>query len=356
MQVSSVRSHSYQANGGCLPHILVIYFGHSHVKLLRQAFEQRFDDLALVFDRVNAIELKFENTGGNQHEGYCALLSGEKQLPGITLGQSSIGYKDRSETMKETNVEPVENSRPQPGLLRRLMYIVLILFLIAGIAASSLVIFSVSAATRAAKTVTQPLSDLVKQLAEEATPVILPDPVTIVREINRLNQLETASYSLQKIVTAQRNQEVLWGALGESLIFVAVGDVIAGIDLSQLQVQDLQIVDPETVMVHLPDAQVLHYSLDNTQSYVADRDKGLFAQVDSQLETQVRQEAEKQILEEALAAGILQEANENARTNMESFLNKLGFDNVVFTEGPPPPAPPYEQDLPKGTILTTPTP
>lgn len=258
--------------------------------------------------------------------------------------------------MKETNVEPVESSRPQPGLLRRLMYIVLILFLIAGIAASSLVIFSFSAATRAAKTVTQPLSDLVKQLAEEATPVILPDPVTIVREINRLNQLETASYSLQKIVTAQRNQEVLWGALGESLIFVAVGDVIAGIDLSQLQVQDLQIVDPETVMVHLPDAQVLHYSLDNTQSYVADRDKGLFAQVDPQLETQVRQEAEKQILEEALAAGILQEANENARTNMESFLNKLGFDNVVFTEGPPPPAPPYEQDLPKGTILTTPTP
>lgn len=258
--------------------------------------------------------------------------------------------------MKEPNVEPVESSRPQPSLLRRLVYIMLILFLIAGIAASSLIIVSVAATARAAKTVTQPISDLVKQLAVEATPVILPDPVTIVREINQLNQLQTASYSLQKIVTAQRNQEVLWGALGESLIFVAVGDVVAGIDLNQLQIEDLEIVGPETVMVHLPEAQVLHYSLDNTQSYVADRDKGLFAQVDPQLETQVRQEAEKQILEEALAAGILQEANENARANMESFLNKLGFDNVIFTDAPPPPAPPYEQELPKGTILTTPAP
>ena len=258
--------------------------------------------------------------------------------------------------MDEKEVKTNGGQGGSSSLLRRLAYVMLILFLIAGISASSLVIFSVIAAGRAAQTVTQPISDLFKQLAVEATPVILPDPVTIVREINRLNNLETASYSLQKVVTAERNQDVLWGALGESLVFVAVGDVIAGIDLSEVQIEDLQIVDPETVMVHLPDAQVLHYSLDNEQSYVADRDKGLFAQVDPRLETQVRQEAEQAILQEALNAGILQEANETARDNMESFLNKLGFTNVIFTDDPPPPAPPYEQEIPKGAILATPTP
>lgn len=257
----------------------------------------------------------------------------------------------------ESNLKTDGGRAAQSSLLRRIAYILLILFLIAGISASSLVIFSVIATARTAKNITQPFSDFVKQLAVEATPVILPDPVTIVQEINRLNYLETSSYTLQKVVTAQRNQDVLWGALGESLVFVAVGDVIAGIDLSQVQIEDLQIIDPQTVMIHLPDAQVLHYALDNEQSYVADRDKGLFAHVDPQLETQVRQAAEKEILEEALSAGILQEANENARANMESFLSKLGFSNVTFTDAPPPPAPPYEQEIPKGMyLLSTPTP
>ncbi len=244
----------------------------------------------------------------------------------------------------------------EASLLRRLVYLFLLLFLLTGVVLGGLAIYGVVGVSRTARSVTAPVRELVQQLAAEATPVILPDPTTIVREVRRLARLETASYSMQKVIRAERNQDLLWGALGESLIFVAVGDVVAGIDLAQLTEADLQVLDPETVVLHLPDAELFFAALDNEQSYVADRDRGLLARVDPQLESQVRREAERQIRDEALEAGLLEEANRNARLAIEEFLNKLGFTNVIFTDEPPPPASPFEQTVPKGTILVTPGP
>lgn len=251
-----------------------------------------------------------------------------------------------------------ENSPKTPtnSGLRQIVYGLLIVFLLIAIAFGGIFLFTTLAAIQGVKTITQPVSQLVQDLTTKATPVILPDPMTIVREVRQLSRLETASYSLQKVLTAQRNQDVLFGILGESLIFVAVGDVYAGIDLTKLEDEHIQITDPNTIMIYLPQAEVLHASLDNENSYVADRDQGFLASVDAQLETQVRQQAEKEILEEALSAGILAEANKNAQQSIQSFLNKLGFENVIFTDSPPPPAPPYEQEIPKGMILVTITP
>jgi hypothetical protein len=256
----------------------------------------------------------------------------------------------------------VSESQPKPepkrgtGILGRLVLFFLLLLLVIAVVLGGLAVYGVLGAAKATQSMTEPVRALVQQLAAEATPVILPDPVTIVREVRQLSRLETASYSLQKIITAERNQEVLWGALGESLIFVAVGDVVAGVDLAQMGQADLQILAPDTVVVHLPEAEIFSASLDNDESYVADRDRGLLARMDPQLETEVRRAAEAAILEESLAAGILVEANDNAQESMRSFLGKLGFANVLFTAETPAPAPAYEQQLPKGTILTTPEP
>lgn len=202
-----------------------------------------------------------------------------------------------------------------------------------------------------------PLIALVKQITVQATPVILPDRVTIVREVNALARLETASFTGEKIVTSERNQDFLWGILGETLIFIAVGEVIAGVDLAQMAPEDIQVVDPTTVMVHLPEAEVFVATLDNDLSYVADRDTGLLTTADAQLETQVRQEGEKAILEAALEYGIMEQADTNAKTYMENFLKGLGFETVIFTEETPPtPAVPYVQPIPKGYTILTPTP
>jgi hypothetical protein len=240
-------------------------------------------------------------------------------------------------------------ARPSP--LRHVAYLFLIIFLIVASVAIALGAFFGVTALRGVQSVADPISDLVRQLVVDATPVILPNPVIIVEEINTLARLETASYSFQDVVQVERNQELLWGAFGESLLFVAYGDVIAGVDLAQMEPEDMQVASPTTVMVQLPEAEIFLSDLDNDRSYVANRDIGLLSKGDPQLETLVRQEAEARMNEAAMAEGILGTANEEAERFMSSFLQELGFEEIIFTKGPPPAITPYVQEVPKGFVL-----
>jgi hypothetical protein len=96
-------------------------------------------------------------------------------------------------------------------------------------------------------------------------------------------------------------------------------------------------------------------ALDNQKSYVADRDTGLLAGADAQLETEVRQVAEARLREEAIATGLIETADFNARQYMLNFLQGVGFENVIFSEDVPPTPVPYVQEVPKGYMLVTPT-
>ncbi len=235
--------------------------------------------------------------------------------------------------------------------MKKLAYGLLIVFLIV----MTVAVFMVITTLRGVQSVTAPVGDLFRDLVVEATPVILPNPVIVVQEINSLARLETSSYSVQDVLQIERNQDLLFGAFGETLLFVAYGEVIAGVDLSLMQPEDLQVVSPTTVVVHLPEAEIFFTRLDNEQSYVANRDVGIFTNADPQLETLIRQEAEAQMLEAALGGGILEMADEEAKAFMRSFLQGLGFEEIIFTDSTPPPVTPYIQEIPKG-FVGTPTP
>jgi hypothetical protein len=239
-------------------------------------------------------------------------------------------------------------------MLRKLAYLFLIIFFVIGAIAA----YTFVATVNKVGTVGQPIGEFMQQLIIPATPVILPSSVTIVHQINDLARLETASVDLEKIVTAERNNDYLWGAMGETMIFVANGKVVAGIDLTNMTPADIQVVDPTTVMVHIPPATLFDDlpALNNEKSYVADRDTGLFTRADPQLETEVRRLAESVLIEEAINSGVLEKANFNAQQFMLTFMQGLGFETVIFTDGTPPTAEPYVQEVPKGYVLVTPTP
>lgn len=233
--------------------------------------------------------------------------------------------------------------------MRKVFYALMIIFFAVGAFLMVTVLLTVNQAREAA----EPIGDLVRGLVIPATPVVMPDPVVIVTEIQDLARLETASYSFEKVIRAERGDPgFLWGALGESLIFVAHGDAVAGVDLEKMGTADLQVVDPQTVMVHLPDAEIFSVRLDNEKSYVADRDTGVLVRADPQLETEVRRTAEDELLLAAQESDILDRANTNAEAYMLSFLNGLGFTEITFTETTPPVPPPFEQDVPKGHVVT----
>ena len=166
------------------------------------------------------------------------------------------------------------------------------------------------------------------------TPTIIPDPVTIIDQVQALSRLETIRYTVEKVITAETNQGTLAPLFGDRLLFVAHGYVIAGIDMSKIKPEDLWLTG--TVLnVRLPAAEVLVATVDNDKSYVYDRQTGLFAKGDPNLETQARQVAEQEIEKAALGDGILDQAMVNAQKDLVWFFETLGYKQINFV--PPTP-------------------
>src|SRR6266545_4514086 len=71
------------------------------------------------------------------------------------------------------------------------------------------------------------------------TPTIIPDPVTYINEVRALARLETIQYSVEKVITGELGTGTFAFAFGDKILFVAHGTVIAGIDMSKLQPEDM---------------------------------------------------------------------------------------------------------------------
>ncbi len=184
---------------------------------------------------------------------------------------------------------------------------------------------------------TQPLEDaeqaLQKQFEQitQPTPTIIPDPVTIIREVRSLARLETASYTVEKIITAESRQGPFAFLFGDRLILVAHGQVIAGVDLAKMQEGDIIITEDGAVVVTLPPAEIFVATLDNQKSYIFNRDTGV-AGMNPALETEARKSAEEEILNAALEDGILQMAQRNAEAYVQHLIVTLGFKKIDFAE------------------------
>lgn len=161
------------------------------------------------------------------------------------------------------------------------------------------------------------------------TPTVIPDPITYINEVRALARLETIQYSIEKVITAEIGQGTLGVFFGDRILFVGHGIVIAGIDLSKMNPEDMRL-QGGVLTVRLPAAEVFVATLDNQKSYVYDRDTGIFTRGDINLETTARQAAEAEIAKAALEDGILKQAQQNAEVFMEKFFKMLGYDEVVF--------------------------
>lgn len=160
---------------------------------------------------------------------------------------------------------------------------------------------------------------------------IIADPTTIVHEIRAIARLETIHYSMEKVITAETNQGFFAFLVGDKLLFVAHGNVTAGIDLSKIEEGDL-FTENDVLYVRLPKAEIFDAYLDNDKSYVYDREIGVFSQGEVGLETQVRQAAEEEILNAALEDGILEQAQINAENYLFRLFRSLGYPDVVFLD------------------------
>ncbi len=163
------------------------------------------------------------------------------------------------------------------------------------------------------------------------TPTVIPDPVTYINEVRALARLETIQYSVEKVVTCEVNQGTLGFLVGDKVLFVGHGLVIAGIDMGKVMPEDMRL-EAGVLNVKLPLAEVFVATLDNQKSYVYDRDTGIFSKPTVDLETICRQTAETEILKAAMEDGILAQAQTNAENYLFRFFQALGYQNVIFVK------------------------
>src|SRR5579863_2898107 len=153
---------------------------------------------------------------------------------------------------------------------------------------------------------------------------------TVVDRIQRLQRLETVVYTMDKLVTGAKENPIFPDFLaGDRLLMMVHGEVVAGIDFSNLKAGDVK-VEGRQVHLRLPASQIFSTRLDSAKTRVYSRQTGLLVPTDPNLETQVRQEAERQLQEAALADGILRTAQLNAASTITSLLQGLGFDKIEF--------------------------
>jgi hypothetical protein len=153
---------------------------------------------------------------------------------------------------------------------------------------------------------------------------------TVVDKIQQLQRLETVVYTMDKIVSGEKENAILPDFLaGDKLLMIVHGEVIAGVDFSGLKSGDVS-VSGKNVRLRLPAALVFTTRLDNARTRVYSRQTGLLVPVDPNLETAVRQEGERQLQQAALADGVLKTAQQNARSTLMSLLQGLGFASVEF--------------------------
>jgi hypothetical protein len=232
--------------------------------------------------------------------------------------------------------------------------IVSIILIVLFAAAAVYVVTTVRQATQPVSQLSQSVGTQVAQLLNP-TPTILPDPVTIVREVRSLARLETIQYSLEKVITAESGQGPFGFLFGDRLLLVAHGTVIAGVDLGQLGPNDVWLDDGGRVYLRLPEPEIFVATLDNETTYVYDRDTGLLSQGNIDLEAEARRAAEEEIREAALEDDILDQARVNAESFLFRFLRSLEYQDVIFV-GPEATPPPTYTPSPLPPATSTPSP
>jgi hypothetical protein len=159
----------------------------------------------------------------------------------------------------------------------------------------------------------------------------------VVAAIRDMSRLDTTSFHIEKVIEARDQQSRLWGLVQpkDAILLVAVGDVVAGVDLSKLRDEDVR-VDPSThgVRIRLPQPDLLSSSLDERSTHVVLRVTDVLAERNEQLEGDARRQAEQEMREAAVAAGILERARASADRTLRALLRSLGYEDVeiVFSD------------------------
>lgn len=173
----------------------------------------------------------------------------------------------------------------------------------------------------------------------------------VVTQIQQLNRLQTVAFSVDTIITSERagSWMKLWQDEQKAL-FIAKGRVQAGIDLSALTPEMVQVVQPTEqleaadesttpmsimpqITITIPPSEIFAVYLDDIEIY--DWQTGVFGmmQVDPKILAQAQSMAKTEVLERACRGDVMTVALENAQTQLQQLFSLTGATVTVNTQG-----------------------
>ncbi len=161
----------------------------------------------------------------------------------------------------------------------------------------------------------------------------------MIQTMREASELTTASFIMQAVVPTEQDATLSGFTIGTTkLLYVAHGEVQAGVDLSQLTEQSVQ-TSGDTIQIQLPPPKILNSKIDVTKSQVYDYNRGFLGlgpDVAPDLQTKAQQEALQKIVQAACEAGLLQKASDRAKFVVTQLLNTASYKSVAIVAQPVP--------------------
>ncbi|MBW4519912.1 MAG: DUF4230 domain-containing protein [Scytolyngbya sp. HA4215-MV1] len=162
----------------------------------------------------------------------------------------------------------------------------------------------------------------------------------VIQQIRDASELTTAVFVMEAVVPTSQDWVMGNVVVGKTrLLYIAYGEVRAGVDLSQLKVEDVQVTE-NNLRLRLPPPKVLDSKIDVNRSSVYDYDRGFLGlgpDVGPKLQELAQQEALKKITGAACKDRLLDKANDRAKLVVTQLLGVVKEKQIQIETQPASP-------------------
>jgi hypothetical protein len=157
----------------------------------------------------------------------------------------------------------------------------------------------------------------------------------VIKQVRNASELTTAVYVMESVVPTK--QEAVLGkfTVGTTrLLYLARGEVRAGVDLSQLSPEDVQVL-ADRVVIELPAAQVIDQKIDVERSRVYSYDRGFLGlgpDTAPELQSLAQRETLRRVVAAACADGLLEQANARAEIVVAQLVNLAETEKQIIVK------------------------
>ncbi|HEY4323130.1 MAG TPA: DUF4230 domain-containing protein [Mucilaginibacter sp.] len=148
----------------------------------------------------------------------------------------------------------------------------------------------------------------------------------MVQKIASMGKLELVKYTMKDIIEQKEVHAILPDS---KILFLAVGEVTACIDLTKIKRSDIT-QTKDSVVVFLPQPEVCYAKLDHEKSRIYDITGAWFPDNTKNMVEGVYKLAEKKILDNATQMNVLGMARQNAQSIFKPLLQSISGKTVVL--------------------------